>query len=113
MSSMPSAAVARWRPEGNFLRELIVGALRGVAEAIEPLLQRAQRRAIEILADLLDHAAPLERIEQAEHHRLRQPAALRDIPERQRLARRAERRKDPRGVDDRLHEVGIAPHDRP
>ena len=50
-------------------------SLGGVAEAVELLLERPQAGAIEVLADLLDHAAPFERVEQAEHHALRQPAA--------------------------------------
>ena len=92
----------------DFLGELVVGPLRRVAETEGPLLERAQVRAVEVLARLLDHAAPLEGVEQAEGHALGEPAARRDFAKRQRLARRSERRQELRRVDHRLHEVGVA-----
>ena len=58
----------------HLLGELIVGALRRIAETVEALFEWPQRRSIQVLADLLEHAAPLERVEQAERHALRQPA---------------------------------------
>ena len=46
----------------NLLRELVIGALRGVAEAEGALLERTQVRAIEILTGLFDHSAPFKRV---------------------------------------------------
>ena len=92
----------------DLLRELVVGALRRVAEPERALLERAQVRAIEVLADLFEHAAPLQRVEQPERHALGQPAAGRDLAQRQGFARGAERRQQLRGVHDRLHQIRIA-----
>ena len=105
---MPWAAAARWRPVGDFLRELVVSALRGVTEPIWLLAERPRRRSIQVLADLLDHSAALERVEQAERHALRKPAASDDFAKRQRLSRGSKRRQHFGRVHDRLHEIWIA-----
>src|SRR5262249_46160294 len=85
----------------------IVGALGGVAEAERPLLERPEVRSVEVLARLLDHAAALERVKQAERHALRQVAARRDLTQWQRFAGGSERRQQLRGVHDGLHEVTV------
>ncbi len=92
----------------DLLRELIVGALRRVPQPERLLLERADVRSVEVLADLLDHAAALERVEQPERHALGQPAARGDLPQRQGLAGRPEGGQQLRRVDDRLDQVGIA-----
>ena len=91
----------------DLFRELIVGALRGVSEPVGALLERAQVRTIEVLARLLDHAAPLQRIKQTECHALREAAPRGDLAKRQRLARRSERGQQLRRMHDGLHEIGI------
>ena len=108
MSSTPSARGGALEAERHFLRELVVGALRRIAEPVELLLERPQRTAVEVLADLVDHAAALERVEQPERHALRQAAPGRDLAQRQRLARRSKRRQQAGRMDDRLHQVRIA-----
>ena len=92
----------------DLLRELIIGALRRVAEPERLLFERPQVRTIQILAYLLDHAAALERVQQAERHTLRQPAPCRHLTERQRLAGGPERRQEARRVDDGLDQVAVA-----
>ena len=67
--------------------ELVVGALCRVAQSIRALLERTQVRSVEVLADLLDHPAAFERVEQTERHALRQSASRRHLAQRQRLAR--------------------------
>ena len=73
-------------PGRDFLGELVVGALRGVTEPMEPLPQRPDIRSVEVFTHLLDHPAALERVEQPERHALGEPAPRRDLAERQRLA---------------------------
>ena len=92
----------------DLLRELVVGALRRIAEPVRLLPERPHVRAIEVLADLLDHAAALERVEQAERHALGQAAARDDFAKRQRFAGRAKRGQHLRRVHDRLDEIRIA-----
>ena len=94
--------------ERHLLRERVVRSLRGIAKPVEFLFERPQRTAIEVFADLVDHAAPLERVEQPERHALRQTAPGRDIAQRQRLAGRTKRRQQAGRMDDRLHQVRIA-----
>ncbi len=93
---------------GDFLRELVVGALRRVAEPIRLLAERPHVRSIQVLADLLDHAAALEGVEEPEGHALGQPAAGHDFTQRERFPGRAECGQHLGRVHDRLHEVGIA-----
>src|SRR5205823_2637484 len=70
-------------------------------------LVRSHGAAIEILADLLDHSASLERVEKPERHALRQAAPTRDITERERFTRRSKCRQQARRMDDRLHQIRI------
>jgi hypothetical protein len=78
---------------GDLFRELVVGPLCGVPEPVEFLLERPQRRAVEILANLLDHATAFQGVEQTERHALRQPAPCGDLPQGKGLARRSKGRQ--------------------
>ena len=93
---------------GDFLRELVVGALRRVAQPIGLLAKRPHVRSIQVLADLLDHPAALERVEETEGHALGEPAAGDDFTKRERFPRRTECGQHLGRVHDRLHEVGVA-----
>ena len=96
-------------PVGDFLGELVVGALRRVAEPIRLLAERTDvLRSVEVFADLLNHAAAFEGVLQAEGHALGQAAPGDDFTKRERLSRRAKRGQNLGRVHDRLHEVGIA-----
>src|SRR5207244_616459 len=89
----------------DVLGELIIRALGRVAESEELLAKRSDTRSVQVLADLVDQAAALERVEQPERHALREPAARRDFAEREALARRPKCREEFRGVNYRLDEI--------
>src|SRR5215471_14359443 len=92
----------------NLLGKSVLGSLRAVPKFVQALLPGTQTRAVQILTNLLDHAAFLQCVEKPECHRFWKPAPRRNLPERKSFSGYAERRKQLRRVDDRFHQVWVA-----
>src|SRR5579885_890601 len=92
----------------DFFSESILGALRGVSESIQLLLERTQAGLIEILADFFNHSALFKRVEHSKYHAFGQTAALGEFAKRKHFASRSEGAQQLRRMHDRFDEVWIA-----
>jgi hypothetical protein len=81
--------------QGDLFGKRIVGALRGIAQSVQLLLEGPQRASVEVFSDLVDHTASLEGVQQTERHALRQTASARDLAEGERFAGRSKGRQQP------------------
>ena len=97
----------------DFAREgAVLLALRGIADAIALAAADFGGQAIAVRVDLLDQAAIVQRVEQAEAHPLGEAGAIHHVAQAERFAGRLERAQDLGGVDQRLHQIGVAARPR-